>query len=197
MTELKIAASPRDIMMNLKFIMDHDLLLQEDFYREDNLKAVFGGEKVNLDMRDESNSNQVVRASISGFEKIAPKVPTINKYFTEAFGLRLARNYQEGELASGSIQWTNQRRESNLVFEELIEILGRPNRIYLKPPKHVNQLASKDFEFKDKTHRHGDETLEYLSKNSKVIRAMSLLLFFDGTLYYGSFGVQRAAQSQN
>jgi hypothetical protein len=67
--------TPVEFVKNLKVIFDDDLLLQDGFYTEANLKDIFSLEKVNIDKRTE-DSEQNISISGSVSDSIFPRIKT-------------------------------------------------------------------------------------------------------------------------
>ncbi|APR39671.1 hypothetical protein [Paraburkholderia sp. SOS3] len=66
--------TPVEFVRNLKFIFDHDLLLNDDFYSEANLKNVFSLESAHVTRTVEQNGDGRISISSSHFLSIFPWV---------------------------------------------------------------------------------------------------------------------------
>lgn len=70
--------TPVEFVQNLKAIFDGDLLLQDGFYTEENLKDIFNLEKVNVDNNiEDSGKNISISGSVS--DSIFPRIKTSDR----------------------------------------------------------------------------------------------------------------------
>jgi formylglycine-generating enzyme required for sulfatase activity len=65
-SSVKQPTTPLELLQNIKVVLDHDLLLREDFYTENNLKRFFAGQKVVLRYGGSRGENPSVSVSQFG-----------------------------------------------------------------------------------------------------------------------------------
>jgi hypothetical protein len=180
-----------EILVNIKFAMDHDLLLRSDFFDEQRLMHLFGAEKVEVKKPKIETPFYVVNFVMSGFSKlILPTVRGKNHTGTTDFSLVAHKVHKQSRLAEGSIHWISASREPSLVLENMISVLGSPTKLGFDPMTHQN-LDSPPPWPQVKTHRHGGDTAQYSIKTHQVERSMVMTLYPDGTLCIGFFRAQR------
>jgi hypothetical protein len=63
---------PAGIVQNIKHIFDHDLLLENDFYAEANVKKIFNVEEVSV-LTSSDDIEQRISISTNSFDSIIPK----------------------------------------------------------------------------------------------------------------------------
>jgi hypothetical protein len=180
---LKRPSSMKEILTNIKFALDCDLLLQPDFYEEELLKIVFGGETIELGIAEELSSKCFVNGTISTF----PAIPltSINGILMDSLSFSLDRIYENNFLTTGWIRLNIYANES-VTYEELICIFGQPVAVghnYIKTPPHGEIMR------KMQTHHFADQTMEYERVQGRVTRSISIDLNSAGQLCVGSFKV--------
>jgi len=60
--------SPKQFLQNMKFAIKNGLLLRDDFYTDENLKKLFGGNRVNWLDKKQNNKHAEIKSFIGLFE---------------------------------------------------------------------------------------------------------------------------------
>ncbi|SAL11831.1 hypothetical protein AWB68_00054 [Caballeronia choica] len=95
--------TPVEFARNLKFIFDHDLLLQDEYYTETNLKDIFNLGEVGLFKDNDGSGNRRISVSSSHFVSIFPWVPIPGRTdFTPTAQLTAGRTiHDDGSIKAG------------------------------------------------------------------------------------------------
>lgn len=64
---------PIEIAINLKYIFDHDLLLQDDFYSEAHVEEIFNATEVRV-IETEEDTKKKINVSTTRFEAVFPRI---------------------------------------------------------------------------------------------------------------------------
>ena len=68
MKMIKKPTSPKELLKNLKFAIENELLVRDDFYTDENLKKLFGGNRVKWLDNKKNNKSAVILNFIGLFE---------------------------------------------------------------------------------------------------------------------------------
>lgn len=154
---------PVEFAMNLKYIFDHDLLLQDDFYSEANLKNVFALNEVSI-----VNENHDISITANNFSGIFPR-----KKASELFG----GSVPSASLVGGKTPISDSTLvkaginfgfdEGGPTFQETLRIFGEQFvRINSMPSPHGGPLPA--------TAAHGNETWKYEHSVEKQEKSVTL-----------------------
>jgi len=178
LNRIKTPTSPLGIIENIKFVLNHDLLLQEQFYGKETLLNVFGGHDIDSREPYGDSSKRVFRLYILGLEKMYPSLSSAS------FGID--RTYRENTIVSGWIRLRFSPSEV-LVFENLVKIFGAPAKIgpdYQRTPAHGQTV------FLPSTHRFGRQLMTYVDQTADKKRSISITLNHQGSLESAGFKVE-------
>lgn len=155
---------------NLKYIFDHDLLLRDDFYSEDNLKIIFNLSEIKINKDDKG-----IYILSSDFVGIFPK-----KEGPKSFGGSIASASFVGNKikdSSGSIVagLNFGMKEGGPNFEETQRIFGKKLvLVYQVPSPHGAPLSA--------TAAHGNESWRYGHCDGVVKKMINLGFNSNGEL---------------
>jgi hypothetical protein len=161
-----------DLLSNLKFAFDNNLLLQADFYTEDRLAAFSGGKEVHWLQASETRR----WVEISGFGGIADPMQVGSTTYS-GISYRGGRVLtDDGKVqASAFLQLTG--HNPSVSFTNMERIFGQTWEAdpYFPPPK--GRI------FQPPTDVHGNQRIRYTSADADVTRVIVLEFQADGTLY--------------
>lgn len=91
---------PDEMVSNLKYTLDHDLLMQDDFYSESNVKTMFSAEEVTV-LHSNDDTGQRVSVTSNSFDSIFPRRKASATFGGSVAGASLSA--RKTTLNSGSI----------------------------------------------------------------------------------------------
>lgn len=177
--KIKEPTTSLELMANFKFAMDNDLLLRDDFYEKDELSAVFGGKEIFVRHPKTDAQEFTFKASLINFPKIYPPI-LMRNVIRSGFEILIDVKYKNGIPTEGWLRALWSRFDGELVYENVINVLGTPNRFEIEESEPRGPIAPI-------THPYGHMSMSYDYKTSKMTRYIGFSLTSQGTLALGSF----------
>ncbi len=164
---VKKPATPMELLENIKFALDRDLLLSGDFYTEENLKQFTGGNKVReaYDKKDKRNKWY----GISDFGAMLEPV----KDGGMSFDFR--RTVQENGKTGVELSLFIRQRDDRMRFEDVEKLFG-PSWQYSK------EFIPDGMKLHSPTREHGNAWISYAVDSAKARGLMKLKFREDATL---------------
>jgi hypothetical protein len=148
-----------EALRNLKFALDHDLFLRDDFYSDDNLRKFFAAGKI---------SWELFRPTLT-----TGTSPSLDIY------LMLGRFDEKGNFADNGRKRGGGNIDRNLTADLVIEVFGRPMRITnpyaAESPVHPTPVMPK-------THALGNLFIEYSFDHPAATALFGCRFNGDGTV---------------
>lgn len=164
-----------DLMRNLKFTFDNHLLLDKDFYTSENLKALFGVQKITWRVENDSTKQWIY---LSDFSTIAETV-TVGENSFESISFSIERTERDDGQVTGHAHLFIHNDEK-LKFENIEEIFGRnwkPSQVILSP--HLILLPP--------TQKHGNAYITYKLEEDKIKMTLDMIFSANATLQTMNF----------
>ncbi len=151
--------TPFALLQNIKFALDHRLLLREDFYTEANLMQFFGGKKVDRTVGGPNAGPQDVTCELTGFGMMVDPVK-VGSFVVDGMSLLLRRRFLNDGRISGALSLGLLRANPSLSFDEVTKLFG-PNWRNSKDPKvpHLKPDPPRK--------AHGDAKIEYVTRDTE------------------------------
>jgi hypothetical protein len=162
-----------ELVENIKYMLDHHFLLDNEFYNDDTLKHFFGGEKIQWHKNDpQKMSLQVLEFG----EMFEPQ--RLNGKTYEGITLNIDRVIHDDGTIDADVRLFN-HSVTRLGFDEMKKIFGAGWRPYLIPSPHSIPLSP--------TRNNGNADIIYENKDVNSKRAIDLKFDPDANLEYASF----------
>ena len=171
---IRTPTTPVEILQNIKFAMDHRLLVRDEFFSNKNLLQLFGGKSV-----DWATNNSTRReGSISGFEgMLEPR--RIGAIVLPGIDITFWKIIRENGTVRTCVDLA-MREGNDADFESVEKIFGThwttskilpsPHRPYVLP-----------------TRPHGNQRMDYEARNSNLVDLISMEFNPDATLGMAHF----------
>jgi hypothetical protein len=156
-----------DIFRNIKLAFDLNLLLREDFYTDDNLKAFFGGQRVVWDY----NSPDKQRGEIVDF-------------IFNGLPLKISIRFKRTVKSNGQDEaelYIVFREASSINFEFLVSMFGTEFKI------PIAQAYLHGIPVESVVKPHGNEHIVYEFDELDTHRMIDIKLQHDASLYHATF----------
>ena len=166
------------ILENVKFALEHDFLLREDFYTDDNLKAFFGGTRIVWPLWSATTRS----ALISGFDQIVPPLRD-GSNLIPGIDLSAARWVQPDGKLRARIAVTVKRPA--VTFEQIENLFGMQWQDYPDVPAPPHK------QFRPPTHPKGNNRIRYAIDRNGVSTSVTIEFAADGSLREADFSEER------
>lgn len=171
---VKIPTRPIEILENIKFALDHDLILREDFYATENLHNFFSIENPSMGSTESGQKDIWVRTSNFGGRLFKPV-----KFRSSTYpGAQLVLSFKSTELgkvhASIGLSISGLGKVSELNFDAVEKIFGKNWKLDRTAPLHGPNPPA--------TAPHGNDIVTYVVDNCCIKRTISIAFYGDGSL---------------
>lgn len=179
MRKVKKPTNPTELLKNIKYAIDNELLIREDFYTDDNLKKLYGGERV-VWKKNEPVDKLVRVVELGGIFERAKKLQNIGIGMTrqKLDDKRVVNN--NGKLL-GNVGFSNPE-DPRFNVDEVMGVFGAKMQIvnpYEKNTQPVPLLAT--------THKLGNKELTYKNYGQTSKTIITFLVRGDGTVKFSEF----------
>ena len=172
---IRTPTTPVEILQNIKFAMDHRLLVRDDFYTDEFLLRLFGGKYIHWFI----NNSIRQEGSVRGFEEMFEPHNVGNGIVLPGINIIFRKNIRENGTIRTRIEMS-MRRENNADFESVEKIFGThwtPSKII--PSPHITYLPP--------TRQHGNQRMDYEKRNSNLVDLINMEFTPDATLGMAQF----------
>jgi hypothetical protein len=150
----KKPTTPLELLQNVKLAFDHGLLLREDFYSDENLKAFSGGAKVRRSVGGPNAGPRDLFCEVTEFgSMVAPR--KVGNFVISGIALSLRRRILEDGRVSGSVSLSFQQSVPTLSFEAVTELFG-------SDWASSKEMISPHLVLQPPTKPHGNARIEYI-----------------------------------
>ena len=179
MRTVKKPTNPTKLLQNIKYAIDNELLIREDFYTDDNLKKLYGGERV-VWKKNEPVYKLVRVVELGGIFERAKKLQNIG------VGIGWQKLDSKGVVSDsgqihGRISILNPE-DPHFNVDEVIGVFGAKMQIvnpYEKNTQPVPLLAT--------THKLGNKELTYTMDGLTSKTIITFLIDGDGKINHSKF----------
>ncbi len=178
--QLRTPESLAELLLNIRDATRAGLILDESFFREEQLKRSFGGESARV-VRISMDSNTNVNATVTNFPSWGQSVRG------EHAKLSLSAGWYRGFMApDGKPRAGISLRDgalSDLTFEVVESLLGA-NWTELERPEYVPNYFHPAPPPQEATHRVGYATIRYDLADPRLERTLTISFNYDGTVRF-------------
>ncbi|CAB3759021.1 hypothetical protein [Paraburkholderia solisilvae] len=163
-----------EFVLNLKVIFDQDLLLNDDFYNEENLKNVFNLDDVDVDRARNQNGEHQISLITSRFHSIFPReyIPGVTNPVAGA-QMVAGKTIHRSGLVTAAVNFGTLHGGPD--FDETTRIFGR-DFVYLPPMPNPHRVTP------PATAPHGNEHWRYQEVSEGTERTITILFDPAGNL---------------
>jgi hypothetical protein len=175
---VKKPTTPIEVLKNIKFAVDHELLIREDFYTDENLKRFIGGTRVKWGTNKPTSKSAVVYGlddiyeGVRGFPGmgIDVRMDTVDE---------TGKSADHGRIRAGIVVQMGR----GLMVEDVERVLGPPNQVSdAYRGGGDGGIHSEPMFVLPKTHPLGNTGLEYPFNNPASKAKFAFLIDGDGTV---------------
>jgi len=174
--KIKRPSTVLELLTNLKVALDQNLLLREDFYTQENLKKISGGDKVFWIGKTPTRQ----QAGITEFGGMLRPVRVGNNTF-EGVSYSVGRDVLDSEKIQANAHLSFMASNPDVTFEQIEDVFGKGwQRFPFFPPPTGRK-------FEPPTHPPGNDRIRYDFDSGHVGRSIVMEFHEDGTLYNITF----------
>ena len=121
--KLKKPKSVLEIIKNIKYVTDNNLLTTEELYTEEHLKLVLGGDRV----KSRTIAGRGISGEVLGFDSMVQSVKVNNNWKIDGLSIFFRRAYLSSGRTEGLLA-LNVRGDSNVTLSDIERFFGKNHK---------------------------------------------------------------------
>ncbi len=174
------------LLKNIKYALSHNLLLNRDFYSEENFKSVFGNTEVAWRTKGDPKR---LSAYLIGYDWLSSAVPNSNLKHT--IQVDIWRRALDGGGAQAVLTIVFPKDASTPTVEDIEAVFG------VGWKRLFDEETIRRFEFggrENPTHPLGNETIQFASQDGDVRQLIKFILFANGAIQIAYFSEENGGK---